>query len=112
MPVFLWEGREQSGNHQKGKIEAENEAAVCLQLRSKRITPIRIRPKPKSLFSAKFGARQQKITPKDVVIFTRQFSTMIDAGTYVDGIPGRSDRSAGYSHVSSHIHNGFRHLII
>jgi type IV pilus assembly protein PilC len=80
MPVFLWEGREQSGNRQKGEIEAENEAAVRLQLRSKRITPIRIRPKPKGLFSAKLGARQQKITPKDVVIFTRQFSTMIDAG--------------------------------
>jgi len=82
MPVFLWKGKDRTGSPQKGEIEAENEAAVRLQLRSKRITPTRIRLKPKGIFSAQIGggARQQKITPKDVVIFTRQFSTMIDAG--------------------------------
>ncbi len=81
MPVFLWEGKDRTGSTQKGQIEAENEAAVRLQLRAKRIIPTRIRLKPKSIFSAQIGgARQQKITPKDVVIFTRQFSTMIDAG--------------------------------
>jgi len=81
MPVFLWEGKDRTGSTQKGQIEAENEAAVRLQLRAKRIIPTRIRLKPKSIFSAQIGgARQQKITPKDVVVFTRQFSTMIDAG--------------------------------
>lgn len=82
MPVFLWEGKDRTGTPQKGEIEAENEAAVRVQLRGKRVTPTRIRLKPKSLFSGKAGggARQQKITGKDLVIFTRQFSTMIDAG--------------------------------
>lgn len=81
MPVFLWEGRDRSGSHQKGEIEVENEAAVRQQLRSKRIITTRIREKSKGLFGDKFGgARQQKITSKDIVIFTRQFSTMINAG--------------------------------
>jgi type IV pilus assembly protein PilC len=82
MPVFLWEGKDRTGTPQKGEIEAENESAVRLQLRSKRVTPTRVRLKPKGLFAGGIGggARQQKITPKDVVIFTRQFSTMIDAG--------------------------------
>lgn len=80
MAVFLWEGKDRTGNVQKGEITAENEAAVRMQLRAKRVTPTRISLKPKSLFSGKMGARQQKITVKDVVLFTRQFSTMIDAG--------------------------------
>lgn len=80
MAVFLWEGKDRTGNVQKGEITAENEAAVRTQLRTKRVTPTRVRLKPKSLFSGKMGARQQRITVKDVVLFTRQFSTMIDAG--------------------------------
>ena len=82
MPVFLWEGKDRTGTPQKGEIEAANESEVRLQLRSKRVTPTRVRLKPKGLFAGGIGggARQQKITPKDVVIFTRQFSTMIDAG--------------------------------
>jgi len=82
MAVFLWEGKDRTGAPKKGEIEAENEAVVRQQLRSKRVTPTRIRLKPKGLFAGGIGggARQQKITPKDVVIFTRQFATMIDAG--------------------------------
>lgn len=82
MAVFLWEGKDRTGSPQKGELEAENEAAVRQQLRSKRVTPTRVRLKPKGLFAGGIGggARQQKITPKDVVIFTRQFATMIDAG--------------------------------
>lgn len=81
MPVFVWEGLDRVGNLQKGELEAENEAAVRFQLRERRITVSKIRPKPKSIFSAQIGgARRQRITPKDVVLFTRQFATMIDAG--------------------------------
>ena len=81
MPVFLWEGKDRTGGIKKGEYEAQNEAAVSLYLRGMRITPSRISLKPKSVFGSKLGgARQQKIKTKDVVVFTRQFSTMIDAG--------------------------------
>ena len=81
MPVFLWEGKDRTGGVKKGEYVAPNEAAVRVYLRGMRITPSKVREKPKSIFSNRLGgARQQQIKIKDVVIFTRQFSTMIDAG--------------------------------
>ncbi|HPD60303.1 MAG TPA: type II secretion system F family protein [Thermodesulfobacteriota bacterium] len=81
MPLFLWEGKDRTGSVKKGEYEAPNEATVQVYLRGIRITPTRVREKSKSVFTNKLGgARQQKIKVKDVVVFTRQFSTMIDAG--------------------------------
>jgi len=81
MPVFLWEGKDRTGSVKKGEYEAPNESAVRVYLRGIRITSTKVSSKPKSIFSNKLGgARQQKINIKDVVLFTRQFSTMIDAG--------------------------------
>jgi len=81
MPVFLWEGRDRTGGAKKGEYEAPNEAAVRVFLREIRITPTKVSTKQKSFFTDPLGgARQQKIKNKDVVIFTRQFCTMIDAG--------------------------------
>jgi type IV pilus assembly protein PilC len=81
MPVFLWEGKDRTGGVKKGEYEAPTEAAVRVYLRGIRITPTKVSSKTKGIFSNKLGGtRQQKIKIKDVVIFTRQFSTMIDAG--------------------------------
>lgn len=81
MPVFLWEGKDRTGSTRKGEIDAPNEAAVRQQLRNQRVTPTLIKLKTKSIFSGGIGGLQaQKISTKDVVLFTRQFATMIDAG--------------------------------
>jgi len=83
MPVFLWEGRTVQGKSLKGQMEAVNESAVLVRLRNQRIQPIpgRVREKGKGLEKEitipGFGP---KIKPRDVMVFTRQFSTMIDAG--------------------------------
>jgi type IV pilus assembly protein PilC len=83
MPVFLWEGRTVQGKVLKGEMEAVNQAAVLVRLRSQRIqpNPARVREKGKGLERELsipgFGPR---IKPRDVSVFTRQFSTMIDAG--------------------------------
>ena len=83
MPVFLWEGRTVQGKSLKGEMEAVNESAVLVRLRNQRIqpTPGRVREKGKGLEKEitipGFGP---KIKPRDVMVFTRQFSTMIDAG--------------------------------
>lgn len=83
MPVFLWEGRTVQGKVLKGEMEAVNQAAVLVRLRSQRIQPIpaRVREKGKGLEKKLsipgFGPR---IKPRDVSVFTRQFATMIDAG--------------------------------
>ncbi len=79
MPVFAWEGRTRQGATKKGVIEAANEAAATMQLRAQMITPTTLKPKSKgggleiNLFKPKVGIR-------DLVVFTRQFATMIDAG--------------------------------
>jgi type IV pilus assembly protein PilC len=83
MATFLWEGRTVQGKLLKGEMEAANQAAVLTRLRSQRIQPIptRVREKgkgfDKELSIPGFGP---KIKPRDVSVFTRQFSTMIDAG--------------------------------
>ena len=83
MPVFVWEGKTAQGKILKGEMEAASQEAVFARLRSQRIQPIpaRVREKGKGLENELtipgFGA---KVTAHDVMLFTRQFATMIDAG--------------------------------
>lgn len=79
MPVYIWKGTNSYGENRKGKIEATNEAAAKVQLKKIRITPTLIKEAPKDVF-ANIAMFQPKVTGKDVVVFTRQLSTMIDAG--------------------------------
>lgn len=83
MPTFLWEGKTAQGRVLKGEVEAPTLDAVFAVLRDRRIRPIpnRIREKGKGLEQEitipGFG---EKVTARDVSLFTRQFATMIDAG--------------------------------
>jgi type IV pilus assembly protein PilC len=79
MPVYLWQGKNKKGDVQKGEMEVPNEASVRAQLQKMRITPTKIKPKPKDLFE-NVAFLQPKVKQEDVIIFCRQFSTMIDAG--------------------------------
>ena len=79
MPVFQWVGKNRFNKTQKGEMEAANEEAVRASLVRLRITPTKIKPKPKDLFE-NVSFMQPRIKQHDVIIFARQFSTMIDAG--------------------------------
>lgn len=79
MPAYLWQGQDRRGANQKGEIEAIDEAAVSLQLRRMQIKPSKIKKKPKDLFE-NVSFLQPKVHTADVVVFARQFSTMINAG--------------------------------
>lgn len=79
MPVYLWEGRTLRNELKKGELDAQDEATVRSQLRRKGLKSITIKTKPKDLFES-IPFLQQKVKGKDVVIFSRQFSTMINAG--------------------------------
>ncbi len=79
MPVYNWQGRTRDGAKKKGALEAGNEAAVTAQLRSQGILPTKVKAKPKDVEEI-FTFLQQKVKTKDLVIFTRQFAVMIDAG--------------------------------
>ena len=78
MPVFAWEGRTRQGQVKKGVIEAATEAAAMMQLRTQAIVPTSVRPK--SARSLSFNFMKKGVSTRDLVVFTRQFATMIDAG--------------------------------
>jgi len=78
MPAFAWEGRTRQGQVKKGVIEAATEAAAIMQLRTQSILPTSVKPKAVRKLSLPF--LQKKVKTRDLVVFTRQFATMIDAG--------------------------------
>ena len=79
MPVYQWVGTNRKNETRKGEMEAANEAIVRSNLMRIRITPSKIKKKPKDLFE-NVSWLQPKVKEKDVILFARQFSTMIDAG--------------------------------
>jgi type IV pilus assembly protein PilC len=79
MPVYLWEGKNRNNQIQKGELEAASEDAVRAQLNRIRVVPSKIKKKPKDLFE-NISFLQPKVKEKDIIVFCRQFSTMIDAG--------------------------------
>ena len=83
MPIYSWKGRTRQGALKKGEIEAANEAAVMAQLRAQSLLPVTVKEKPKDV-SEYLAFLKQGITTRELVIFTRQFATMIDAGLPLD----------------------------
>ena len=79
MPVYVWKGKNSLGERRKGEVEAPDKAAALAQVKRLRISNPVIKEKPKDLLAG-VAFFQPKVTGKDVVIFTRQLSTMIDAG--------------------------------
>ena len=79
MPIYKWVAETKKGKTLKGEIEAADEKIARLQLKRRNLTVSKIKQKPKDLFE-NVSFMQPKVTNKDIVIFTRQFSTMIDAG--------------------------------
>ncbi len=82
MPVFKWTGRDNTGAMQTGEVEAANQAAATALLKQKNITPSTLSEKKGFTMDMDLAipGLEPKPTKKDLVIFTRQFATMIDAG--------------------------------
>ncbi len=78
MPVFTFSGKDADGQKISGERNATNKQALGAQLRRERITPGSIREKGKEFVMPTFGTTKVKV--KDIAIFFRQFSVMIDAG--------------------------------
>ena len=78
MPVFTFSGKDASGQKISGERVAPNKQALQQQLRRERITPGAVREKGKEFVMPTFGSSKVKV--KDIAIFFRQFSVMIDAG--------------------------------
>jgi len=78
MPVFTFSGKDASGQKISGERVAPNKQALQQQLRREHITPGAVREKGKEFVMPTFGTTKVKV--KDIAIFFRQFSVMIDAG--------------------------------
>src|ERR1700680_3981404 len=78
MPVFTFSGKDASGQKISGERMAPNKQALQQTLRRERITPGSIREKGKEFSLPTFGSG--KVGTKEIAIFFRQFSVMIDAG--------------------------------
>jgi len=79
MPIYIWKGTNSYGEKRSGKIEAPDERVVHAHLKKLRITPSKVQEAPKDLFE-NVEFLKPKVTGKDLVIFIRMLSTMIDAG--------------------------------
>jgi len=83
MAVYRWQGVSPKGETLKGEMEATSREAVIIRLRTQRIQPqpAKIREKGKGLdVDIPLPSFGSPVKPQDIVIFTRQFATMIDAG--------------------------------
>jgi len=101
MSVYTWEGRTRQGATKKGTMEAANEAGVMGQLRAQGILPTKVKAKPKDV-SELFPFLAGSVKIKDLVVFTRQFAVMIDAGLPLVqclGILGDQQEHTGFQKV-------------
>jgi type IV pilus assembly protein PilC len=83
MPVFRWEGVSQRGESVSGEMEAPSRAAVFARLKFQRVQPIPAKVKQKGTGLAReitIPGVGDKVTDRDLVIFTRQLAAMLNAG--------------------------------
>ncbi len=77
MPSYEWKGRDRNGATQTGVLIGDSKDAVVAALRRQQIVVTTVKEKGKEIALPKFGGG---VSSKDIAVFTRQFSVMIDAG--------------------------------
>src|ERR1700759_5121679 len=77
MPVYTYKGTNRAGNNVSGEATATSKADLQNQLKRQNITPTKMSEKGKEFNMPTFGGG---VNSKELAIFTRQFSVMIDAG--------------------------------
>ncbi len=82
MPTYKYTARDQEGKSVDGRISADNEAMIVAELRKRDLIILSIAEEKESVFkkSSTKPKATKKVKPEDLVIFTRQFATMVDAG--------------------------------
>ncbi len=77
MPTYLWEARSKVGELRSGSLSADSENLVIERLRQQGLVITKLRRKSLEINLPRIGSG---VSLKDMVVFTRTFSTMIDAG--------------------------------
>ena len=76
MPVWTYSARSVGGEIRRSEVDLPSKDHVIAYLRKQKLIPVSVREKPKDI---SLGQRK-RVKARDLVIFTRQFSTMINAG--------------------------------
>ncbi len=79
MPEYIWTGRSKSGDKIQGKLEADSPKAVERILTRQGIEVLKVKESPKHI-SEYLPFLAPRVKLQDLVLFTRQFSTLINAG--------------------------------
>jgi type IV pilus assembly protein PilC len=77
MPAWIWEATTRAGEHRSGTMEGDNEASVRDRLTAQNLVVNSVKKKKRDFKMPTLGSG---VSLKDLVVFTRTFSTMIDAG--------------------------------
>jgi len=82
MPTYKYDARDQEGKTVTGRISAETESVIVAELRKRNLIILNIAEEKDSAFKKATSKPKsgKKVKPEDLVIFTRQFATMVDAG--------------------------------
>jgi type IV pilus assembly protein PilC len=109
MADFVWQARSRTGELRKGSMEADTQATVETRLRQQQLNPVKVR-KRGALPGFQFGSG---VNAKEIVVFTRQFATMIDAGLplvqCLDILANQQDNKifqAALRDIKSHVEEG------
>ncbi len=80
--TFTYKVRDRNGAVRAGEMDGPSTEAVVSSLRSRGLTPIQVEKKKKSALQTeiKLPGLSGRVTGKDVVLFSRQFATMVNAG--------------------------------
>ncbi len=91
---WVWEAKARTGEVRKGVMEADSEATVQTRLKAQNLTPTKVKKKGAEL-NITFGS---PVSEAELVVFIRQFATMIDAGLplvqCLDILSGQGDNKA------------------
>jgi type IV pilus assembly protein PilC len=78
MPIFVWQAKGRSGESRRGEVDAQDIRSATEKVRSQGLIVTQISAKPTQItLNLSFGSG---VSTKDLVVFTRQFATMINAG--------------------------------
>ncbi|NLW81518.1 MAG: type II secretion system F family protein [Desulfovibrionales bacterium] len=78
MPLFIYKAKSRGGRRLKGDLDAPSIEFAENVLRRKGYVDVRVKPKPKDLLEGTF--LEGGVAARDMVVFSRQFATMINAG--------------------------------
>lgn len=112
MPTFKYVAKNHEGKTVSGKIAADDKNAVITELRNRNLTIVKVDEEKAGLASKQYSFGKKKVKPDEIVIFTRQLATMVDAGIPIlQGINALADQTAHptFKETLTTIENDIKH---